>query len=596
MELVYLWVEGYKNIKRQGFNFSPRFEYTFHDKYKEDGTLEENCKLDIIDKEETGEDYLKDFFGDNINVTAIVGKNGSGKSNVLELLIKIANKYNLLNTKCFFVYKKLEQLYVVGNIQLTYNYLDSSFFNNNDDESISWINYSYSRNDIHLKKYVERQSIFNMYGGNNIWKHTQVYNKFSNILFALEKKYKFNTFLLKIKPVNKNILEEKDLENNTLLDDETIILCKEVISSFYSKKQRLSINSIKNITMESLLAHNTFLLFVTFYIMNKDYIDLTKEIFVHIIKDIKSNNSIDFIFENFHKILGEDNDFKIYFQQLKFLKENIDKFIFDGKEFYIWDVELSDMNIIENIIENTKVISGIVDRETYYYLIESVYYDFSNNQTNIFYNDLSDGEKEILKISIDFLHHLDFNSNYSTFIFDEIDNSLHPIWKKEILKILINIFNEFKKIRNEKRIHLIFTTHSPFLLSDLPKENVIFLDTYKKGEDSNQKEGNCKNVTDTTDINPFGANIHTLLSDGFFMEDGLMGEFAKGKINEIIEFFSGKNELYKDNERKLKQIIESIGEPFLKDKLLKMYDKKYPKSNEEKIIELQKQIDELNNG
>jgi hypothetical protein len=30
MELVYLWVEDYKNIKKQGFNFSPRFECEFN--------------------------------------------------------------------------------------------------------------------------------------------------------------------------------------------------------------------------------------------------------------------------------------------------------------------------------------------------------------------------------------------------------------------------------------------------------------------------------------------------------------------------------------------------------------------------------------
>jgi len=29
MELVYLWVEEYKNIYRQGFNFSHRFECEF---------------------------------------------------------------------------------------------------------------------------------------------------------------------------------------------------------------------------------------------------------------------------------------------------------------------------------------------------------------------------------------------------------------------------------------------------------------------------------------------------------------------------------------------------------------------------------------
>ena len=31
MELVYLWVEEYKNIHNQGFNFSPRFECDYKD-------------------------------------------------------------------------------------------------------------------------------------------------------------------------------------------------------------------------------------------------------------------------------------------------------------------------------------------------------------------------------------------------------------------------------------------------------------------------------------------------------------------------------------------------------------------------------------
>ena len=77
MELVYLWVEDYKNIIGQGFNFSPRFRCDYDEKTKE---------LKVIDKDETGEFYPKNFFGDNINVTAIVGENGSGKSSILELL------------------------------------------------------------------------------------------------------------------------------------------------------------------------------------------------------------------------------------------------------------------------------------------------------------------------------------------------------------------------------------------------------------------------------------------------------------------------------------------------------------------------------
>ena len=72
MELVYLWVDEYKNIKKQGFNFSPRFECEYDEDTKE---------LTIEEKK----DYVS-IFPDNINVTAIVGENGSGKSSLAELL------------------------------------------------------------------------------------------------------------------------------------------------------------------------------------------------------------------------------------------------------------------------------------------------------------------------------------------------------------------------------------------------------------------------------------------------------------------------------------------------------------------------------
>ncbi|MBN2249458.1 MAG: hypothetical protein JW682_03850 [Campylobacterales bacterium] len=53
MELVYLWVEDYKNIHKQGFNFSPQFHCEY-DEEKNELTIEEN------------QDNIPDFFGENI--------------------------------------------------------------------------------------------------------------------------------------------------------------------------------------------------------------------------------------------------------------------------------------------------------------------------------------------------------------------------------------------------------------------------------------------------------------------------------------------------------------------------------------------------
>ena len=76
MELVYVWIKNYKNIEKQGFNFSPRFHCDYN----------ENTNELTIDK---NDGYISNFFGKNINVTAIVGKNGSGKSSVLNFIREI---------------------------------------------------------------------------------------------------------------------------------------------------------------------------------------------------------------------------------------------------------------------------------------------------------------------------------------------------------------------------------------------------------------------------------------------------------------------------------------------------------------------------
>lgn len=119
MELVYLWVEDYKNIKKQGFNFSPRFRCEYD---------EEKNELEIIDKEETGEFYSKNFFGDNVNITAIVGENGSGKSSLVKLFEKIfldknGEKYifiSCINGKLFIytnlIIKKIPTKYEIESI------------------------------------------------------------------------------------------------------------------------------------------------------------------------------------------------------------------------------------------------------------------------------------------------------------------------------------------------------------------------------------------------------------------------------------------------------------------------------------------------
>ena len=208
------------------------------------------------------------------------------------------------------------------------------------------------------------------------------------------------------------------------------------------------------------------------------------------------------------------------------------------------------------------------------------------------FNSLSHGEKTVYSF---FLHIVHSNKNEYLLFLDEPDNTLHPEWQKKFLNELINIIN-----RLDKKVHIVITTHSPFLLSDLPKENVIFLEKYTKEDEEviidRQKIGNCKNVTEETNIETFGANIHTLLSHGFFMRDGLMGEFAKGKIEEIFDYLKNDVQLKTIKEEDVESIIGLIGEEFLREKLLTMYKAKFNiKSKDDEIAELKAEIERLKN-
>ena len=166
----------------------------------------------------------------------------------------------------------------------------------------------------------------------------------------------------------------------------------------------------------------------------------------------------------------------------------------------------------------------------------------------------------------------------SLIIFDEIELYAHPEYQKNFINDFLNAINSINK--NNDNINIIFITHSPFILSDIPKQNVLFLE--------NGRSINYENK------NTFGANITDLLADSFFINDGLIGDFAKEKISITLEWLKRKaNEKRKKNNQKdlfkkenitvlefeneseeieyHKKIINLIDEPLVKNKLKEMF-------------------------
>lgn len=181
---------------------------------------------------------------------------------------------------------------------------------------------------------------------------------------------------------------------------------------------------------------------------------------------------------------------------------------------------------------------------------------------------------------------------------DEADMGFHPKWKKGFVKSITSFLPSFFK-DFDSNIQIIFTTHDPITLSDIPNDQIIYLN---KIEDKNIVLSKFEKPKKS-----FGANVHDLLAHSFFLEDGLIGDFAKEKIkevldnlnytilrNEIDELKSKENSNFKNllklkteqldeldgnftpqKKEYIKSIIEIVDEPILKFKLEEMYNEVY---------------------
>jgi predicted ATP-binding protein involved in virulence len=562
MELVYLWVEEYKNIKNQGFNFSPRFECTFHDNYNDDGTLKDDCVLDIKPK-----DHIENFFGKNINITAIVGENGSGKSSIFEVLSFlywqgiIANKKD----KTFFLFYEDNKFFIqCENYKLEQIEL-SDFIHIKNNTSITLNEKFCARGDMPLISFSNCISdITNNYSLKSLKNYDKFYNGIQPTKPMMKSEGTYDNFNQKFQYLLKKNVDFFNFIDETFIFDsyQCEIQLQEIEVSIvqYDNKEfgeYISFQKKKHLNNEELLYKMLIVLAIE---MTTDKIHNSKH---HSLEPNTANAEIlkKYIKENIEdKLINQINYFNDSFLKLTLhicknslekIEESISEEIFDINLFSAypqWE-PIKPMNNIHEIMGNYEVPQSNTIFQSKIFKMEDNYLEtvYNNELLNLMMNnnilrcnflnskknnchflELSSGEKLFLNVLTNFAYTLfrlqdDFNG---VMLFDEIELSFHPNWQKRLLKSFIHIQDEISKTK-KLYLHLIFTSHSPFILSDLPKENVIFLEN---GEQKYPFKDNEQT---------FGANIHTLLSHGFFMKDGLMGEFAKEKIQSVINFLNG---------------------------------------------------------
>ena len=199
------------------------------------------------------------------------------------------------------------------------------------------------------------------------------------------------------------------------------------------------------------------------------------------------------------------------------------------------------------------------------------------NKGFVMYSSLSSGEKQVVNTLCTAVYHIhnlkskwetknvtpklkEVKYKYVSLIFDELELYFHPKYQTMLVEMLLNAIKSLDLKKNFKGINVIFATHSPFILSDIPVQNILGLD--------DGKPSRLKNIENT-----FCANVYDILASGFFMNK-FVGEFAERKFEELVAKLNRNKKLSPREMKIAEDTIALIGDEFLKWKLTELLNER----------------------
>ena len=269
--------------------------------------------------------------------------------------------------------------------------------------------------------------------------------------------------------------------------------------------------------------------------------------------------------------------------------------------------------------------------------------DVANENVKIEFESLSSGERQQIYSISSLLYHLDnlksvakdesnperIQFKHVNIVLEEIELYYHPEMQQQFVRYLMDGLDQMD-LEGLKSVNVMIVTHSPYVLSDIPRGNVLAL---KKNEEA-----------PVNGLQTFGANIHDLLKNSFFLTDGAMGNFARWEVSHLkacmnihrwarqvadkthcpfldeadekpayrflqrytmtdyehkgSKLFSFEHFAEDFSEVKIKSKIQLLDEPVIYQILMREFSELFPGQREESkqlmIARLQQQIDDLN--
>lgn len=582
MRIVHIFIKDYKAIKNLNIPIDGGHDCIYEDKF-----------LKLSKKK----NHLVDYY-DGVNISAIIGKNGTGKSTILSFLETLFSTSSSIGIVVFFCEDK--QLYIVCPINMNISHDSISiieptpnirsfdfkvidnpkhFIIENKIRLILVNNLSSENELLTLNKRKDIKSIINLDLHSNLKSkkrreeyfrkllsyfknitnfedfHEKIYFELSFISSSEKVLERIEDYLQVDSSSNFDTLKQLEkltlFENNTDCHNELVGLNSLAILSYLSKQSH---PEFKNQHLILLYLTDIFSRLMEYHSGNGCIGMSNHNLLKETIRSL-------YFEENWPKSIVDNFKLREGEQEVIFAKIDVEQL--ERKLELILDILLSLSRLLrDHWIQEFRIKENEFTIEHHSLVIEiaSLIHKLPNeiaNNIKFGWHGVSTGELAHLHIFSEIFHYFssNINSKYNNLlIIDEADLFLHPEWQRDFVSKLINLLRYCAELNKSFSPQIIFTTHSPIISGDLLPEDIVSLAKDDSGKiKTNRSFG-------------FGTDISSLYLEGMHLE-AVFGSHSKKHIDRIIR--NAKNNKLDEFD---KELIKRIRNPNIRGYLLGLED------------------------
>lgn len=552
MKIIFIYISRFRGVSDLSIPISKDYEIIY-----DESLLELNIKKN--------DSYHSSNYYNGFNCSAIIGKNGVGKSTILDFIDNLIVKGDVSG---FIVFQdndeyilldpmKICRLINGDKIKIYYNI--RSFLNNFNPKILKVNNLSDIDSLLTIKRKIKSKHLIDLSASkykNNKKSKEEKFNVITNYLiannntndivgYAITIKYSSLFDILK-RPTDKVSLFSYEIKNDvkvhknfpqSSVDMDFICEWKLETERFFLKD---NINPYTHFFFR--LAPSIIL-----YLFDKGRISDSEYEYVYS-KIVKKYMELSLKLYSYNTVDMEDI---LYLYESSFVNIDVDIDIINNHMNKIIDVMTSKVNkLINNIVNICNIIDNSklkIDKKgvmiSHDFSTSNILSKMLNNlpkeiNKNITFGWLGVSSGEFAKLSMfsEIFNYIKNNSlnksSLNLIVIDEADLYLHPEWQRKFLYELLDMLNSYV---SSDGIQIIITSHSPIIISDFLPKDIITLDKDDLG------------VPYTKESLGFGTNISNLFLDGMHISstfgehsrliiEGVLSRFESGEISDEDRF------------------------------------------------------------